>query len=460
MLFNLGQYFNLFNGLQIAFSLTLAFSVLSFYLLHEAVRRRFKAWAFAGAIVGGVVASFSLLSGLFVWPVGFLQLLVSSVGRRAKVILTAVWSVAGLLVWGAFFYGWSIPERQEGSYFFDSLGLVPVFFLTALGDPLAWWGGTVLSLACGVLLLLLAAVGLFFVYRTGRVGEHSFWLALLAFSTLYLVSLTLGRVGGGIEAATVSRYITFTILAIIGIYGVLAKLFVEGGPRAVAGSLGLLFALVLVGAPFSYAQGIEEFSSYSKVKEREAAILSTYDSRPDRVLDIANRNPGYIKQNAFVLCKLGYTVFSDPGVRAQNCLPPRFSTLSADENNTLYGTDTLAGARLNQQEEPVKIPMSRPSIRVTGWAVDLPNGKPAGGVYLRIDGENFPALYGWRRPDVQNVFKAPFYEFSGFEQAIPTSRIGPGTHELSVLVVTNDRERYYQPIQKITFEVVENRRND
>lgn len=460
LLFNLGQYFNLFNGMQIAFSLTLAFSVLAFYLLHVSVRPGFKVWAFAGAMVGGVVASFSLLSGLFVWPVGFLQLFVSPLGRRAKAILMALWSLAGLVVWGAYFYGWSIPDRQAGSYFFNSPSLGLDFFLTALGDPLAWWGGIALSFVCGLLLLCLAMVSLFFVYRTGRVGEYSFWLALLAFSTLYLIFLTLGRAGGGVEVATESRYITFTVLAIVGIYGILAKLFLERGSRVVTCSLGLLFTLVLISTPFSYAEGIKNFGEYSMIKEREAALLSTYSSQPDKALNITNRGPEYVRQNAFVLCKLGYTVFAEPKTRAGACLPPPFSSLSpAGLGTAQYRVSKVADSNPGKREQPITVPANRDSIKVAGWAVDAANNKPAGGVYVRIDNELFPAFYGRQRKGVAKRFDVPSYRFSGFEATVPVSEIGHGTHVLSVVVVTNDRERYYRPSRGITFKVVENRQN-
>jgi hypothetical protein len=40
-----------------------------------------------------------------------------------------------------------------------------------------------------------------------------------------------------------------------------------------------------------------------------------------------------------------------------------------------------------------------------------------------------------------------------FERAIPVSEIGTGTHELSIVVLKHDKERYYRPDQEVTFEV-------
>ena len=48
---------------------------------------------------------------------------------------------------------------------------------------------------------------------------------------------------------------------------------------------------------------------------------------------------------------------------------------------------------------------------------------------------------------------APSYRYSGFERALPISEIGAGTHDLSVVVLTADREGYYRTDQKAALEV-------
>jgi large-conductance mechanosensitive channel len=456
LVLNLGQYFNIFNGMQIAFAFAQVFSIAAFYLLYVSTRNGTSKPAFAAAITSGLVATFSLLAGLFVWPVGFLQLLVSPVERSVKKILVGIWSLVWIVAWAGYFFNWSFPERQGKNYIFESSSLGADFFLTALGSPLAWWGSPALSLVCGILLAGAIVVSLVLVYRAGKLGEHSFWLALIAFSLIFLLSLTVGRSGGGIVNALSSRYITFTVLSIVGAYTILAKLAIERSSRVAVFSFGAIFVLVVASIPFSYVSGVEKANKVEAKKKREAATLSTYSSQPLRDLRVTNRRPEKVKQYSFVLCKLDYTVFSESGTRRQNCLPPRLSTLSVDEASTFYRVTSLAGVRLDRQEQPIRISAKKSSIRVTGWAVDLPNRKPAGGIYLKIDDKTFPAFYGRHRPDINKVFKAPIFEFSGFEQTIPISEIGPGTHELSVMVVTNDGERYYQPGRNVTFEVIEN----
>lgn len=57
------------------------------------------------------------------------------------------------------------------------------------------------------------------------------------------------------------------------------------------------------------------------------------------------------------------------------------------------------------------------------------------------------------RQDVADSLGAPSYRYSGFERALPISEIGAGTHDLSVVVLTADREGYYRTDQKVALEV-------
>ncbi len=92
-------------------------------------------------------------------------------------------------------------------------------------------------------------------------------------------------------------------------------------------------------------------------------------------------------------------------------------------------------------------------MRVGGWALDAANESPAGGVYVDIDGELFPAFYGTDRRDVADSSGVPSYRFSGFERDILVSEIGAGAHELSIVVLTSDKKGYYRPDQKLDLEV-------
>lgn len=454
LIFNLGQSFNMFFGLQLSFAFTQVFSVISLYLIYVSTRDGLNKWTFAAAPISGVVATYSLFGGLFVWPVGFLQLLISPVERRTKRNLLVVWSLAGLVAVAVYFIGWSIPKRQEHQYVFDNPILQIWYFLTALGSPLTWWWRPDLAFISGLLVAFLIAVVLFIAYRTRRLGEFSFWISLIAFAFVFLAFLTLGRSGGGIGTALQSRYITFTSLGLIGVYAILVKLDSERRSRIIAASFVVFFAAILLSVPFSYAQGIHKGERLQRIETRQVKVLSKYSLRPDKALGIANRSPKIVKKDAFVMCKLGYAVFSNTKVQDQNCLPPPLSSLSRIPAPTPYRVTSISSHKVKGDKQNISIPKGRPSVRITGWAVDAWHETAAGGVYLKIDDKLFPAFYGRARGVVALKFKNPAYRFSGFEQTIPTSRIGAGKHELSVLVLTHSRDKYYKAgDKKVSFEI-------
>src|SRR5215217_484058 len=115
--------------------------------------------------------------------------------------------------------------------------------------------------------------------------------------------------------------------------------------------------------------------------------------------------------------------------------------------------DVITGGEMSRQNRSFVVSEEGTFIELAGWAVDADNESVAGGVYVDVDGKLFPAFYGAERGDVAKSLGDPSYRYSGFERAIPISEIGGGTHELSVVVLTGDREGYYRPDQKIVIEV-------
>jgi hypothetical protein len=456
LVFSLRQWSNFFHAFQLAAGLSLLFSVLAFYLLYLATRKDGRLGSFAGATASGVVASFSFSAGLFVWPVGFLQVLASPLSRRAKRVLALIWILATAATAVAYFYGLKVPEGQKAGYFYNNPSLGIDYFLTLLGNPLSPFRGA--ELLVGLLLVCLTGIALYLAYRAGRFGELSFWAALIAFSLLLMGIITLGRSGLGVAGALESRYVTFTSLVAVGTYAILVKLSLERGTAGRGARLVLVpliaFAfLIALSLPFSYAYGIQMGRKMEADKRKELAAFDSYSTEPNQSLDIANRYSGYIRQNGFILCKLGYSAFSDPKVRASNCLPPPYSLLSPIESSTPSRILTVSGVKVKRQDQAVVVPEGRSFVRVIGRALTNRGKDPAGGVYLRLDGRLFPAFYGRNLGYVGNGVNTPVREFSGFEKDIPVWDLDPGEHELSIVVVARNRKGYYQPGSKIMLDV-------
>jgi hypothetical protein len=448
LVFSFRQHENMLWGYQISFAFAQTFGVLALFLLYVLGRRDFKKLAFAAALGCATIASFSVAQGLFVWPAGLLQLAISPVEKPAKRLFVAVWGLVGLVEWIAYFADYETPGGSPSlSYVLEHPVAGAQYFLSLLGASLFWSLNS--ALAGGLLLAGLALVILLLVYRDRKFGEYSFWIALLLFSLLILASITYGRSGFGLGQALVSRYATFSILAAVSVYAMVAKSAVESRSRTTTVLLVAFSGVVLLSAAVSYWKGIGVGNNDRVYRERAAFVLSTYETQPDEALtESLHPRAAFVRKTAPVLQGLGYNVFSDP--RAGDLSP--LSDLSPVDSPAKFGM-IVTGDGVDQRGGSILVPKEGSSVKLTGWAVDGDSETTAGGVYVDIDGRLFPAFYGMERQDAADSLGAPSYRYSGFERALPVSEIGAGAHDLSVVVLTSDREGYYRTDQKVTLEV-------
>lgn len=501
LVFSFRQNANMLFGYQINFAFIMAFGVLALFLLYVVGHRSFKKSAFVAALVSATVATYSIVGGLLVWPAGLLQLFIVPLEKSKKRVFIILWGLIGLGVWVAYLTGWSSGRRGNGSFidwsgrpgtepgdwfvasgartgsssgpsFLDALehplaGMD--FFLNLLASSLLWpqrrtfeggLFGEHLGLVVGLVLVCLALVGLFLVYKDRRLGQYSFWISLMFYSFLILAAITSKAFPDGVELALAQRYTSFSVLAVISIYGLLATMALRRGLSIRRPSIRTILpaflagAVVLSAATVSYPEGIEAGRKSKADNEKAAFVVATYESQPDEVLQEnsgISKGARVVRERAPVLQRLGYNVFSE--AQAQQVLPPPLSELSPVASPTPSSV-TVSGDGVSQEDQSVVVPEETSFIQLTGWAVDASNESTAGGVYIDIDGELFPAFYGTRvGSEVVRDLGGRAYRYSGFERAIPASEIGAGSHELSIVVLTADRKGYYRPDQKVALEV-------
>lgn len=87
-------------------------------------------------------------------------------------------------------------------------------------------------------------------------------------------------------------------------------------------------------------------------------------------------------------------------------------------------------------------PVNTAFLSVAGWALDGASPAPAGGVYVVVDGRQYPAIYGL---PASVTVEGRTVEDCGFGRLIPIAEIGAGEHEASVVVVSRDRTSRFRP---------------
>ena len=216
--FSVVQYGNTIWGFQLAWYMVLL-SLAAVLLLLDRVT---LTWVtLVGALAAAMVGSFSSLQGLLIWPTGLVLLYF----RRRSLPQIGVWIAGAIASTLLYFHGYhSVTPAPRFAIEHPVIALK--FFLLALGDvvgkPIADGKGgyeDTMVMVFGLLIVLLA-VGSVLICGVRR-DEHSgspVGVALICYGLLFSVMITQGRILYGYEAASFSRYTTFDLLVLVGIY--------------------------------------------------------------------------------------------------------------------------------------------------------------------------------------------------------------------------------------------------
>lgn len=220
------QHGNTLWGFQMAWYLVMLMFAVTVFLID----RRSPTWpVFMGAIAAAVVGSFSSLQGLLIWPAGLVLL----VFRRRPRPLLITWLAAAAVTFTIYFIGFNgdTATTRFGTFvalkhpiaalkfFFFAIGNFVGVEIPFNGVNVSFAGtGNTGVLALGIFLVVLAVLLIVF-YGTGeRESGGPVGIAMICYGLLFALMITQGRLWGGFWAASASRYTTFDVLVLAGIY--------------------------------------------------------------------------------------------------------------------------------------------------------------------------------------------------------------------------------------------------
>ena len=212
LMLSLAQAANALWGFQMCWYLVLLMVALSLFLLdHEA-----QPWpVFGGAIAAAVVANFSCVQGLLVWPVGLLLIYL----RRRPRPLAMAWIVAGVLTVVIYFVGFNFNAAQS-THSHDPAGFL-TFFLRLVGDIVGEGQPGLWVTLFGTVLVVTAIWALvrFSLRERTTTGGRPFALSLVLFGLLVSGLTAYGRSGGAVFGVDPeNRYTVFVIFVLVGLY--------------------------------------------------------------------------------------------------------------------------------------------------------------------------------------------------------------------------------------------------
>lgn len=318
LLWSLRQWENFLFGFQLNFFLCILGFVMSVVLLD---RSQDFSLSFLGALGGAVIASFSILNGLLIWPVGILQILLQRKGKN--MLLT--WLFSALTICFLYFHTWTRPGNLPSMSFISEDPATSIkYFFAFMGSPVSsgpWADILILySVLVGIFIVFFTIVGIALTVKYDMVKENLPWIVLLLFSLGTAFMTTIGRSGLGIAQALSSRYVTFTIPGIIGLYLLYVSLYRNKGPVTLPSGLILraITCIILFGVLLGMIEGLALGMKIASDREKMTCTLMNYRFASDDTLSALHPDPGFTREMAKVLERRHLNVFSGPGNPRQN----------------------------------------------------------------------------------------------------------------------------------------------
>jgi hypothetical protein len=204
VMFSFVQVGNSLFGFQLAWFMVMASLAGALFLLD----RRLLNWpVLVGAMVLGVVGSFSSLQGLLIWPAGLVLLYCR---RRSKRFILS-WIGVGIVSAIVYFrYALHHPVLAL-EFFFSAIGDI-------VGQQIPADGRNDWVIALGVVIVAVA-VWTLIVYGFRRdESARPIGIALICFGLLFASTVAVGRLDYGLYYSDASRYTTFDLFILVGCY--------------------------------------------------------------------------------------------------------------------------------------------------------------------------------------------------------------------------------------------------
>ncbi|PWU00628.1 MAG: hypothetical protein C5B51_24750 [Terriglobia bacterium] len=277
-------------------SMALFFALSALYCCTQAYRIRAF---FPLAVLAGWSASFSLPSGLFVWPLGAIYFAVA--GLKKGWAEQAIRYIAGWLVFGGIcgalfildhrphIVPWPVGLAFVFAHPIEAAQYVSIY----LGSPLSSTPNE--ALYTGFIFVLLALPALFFALRLAREIDGVLAALLLpAYVGIALGPLLYSRFGLGVEQGFTSRYVMTGVLAPTGIYFCLLALMRPAIEcrYLVSALLVLLVSGILHAYPFGLREGRQEWSNRTNC----ARVIRNFRESEPRQFLCAYPDPAIVLQ--------------------------------------------------------------------------------------------------------------------------------------------------------------------
>ena len=274
-----------------------------------------------------MIGSYSSLQGLLIWPAGLVILWL----RRRSRWSVGIWILAAVLTTALYFYHFnSNTATPDHNYIWQHPMTSITFFLFTVGNivgvHIAYHGPVNYAVVLfGLVIVLVAILALIVGFRSLVQGDgRPMGMALIVVGLAFAVIVTAGRVTLGYWVASGSRYTTFDLLTIVGIYltllsrpsrqaraktGTLRR-FDRTGPIIVR---WCLVPIIIIQIALGLHYGLDEAASNHRYQLHAVEVLRTIDQQSDATVSsylYVFQSADFIRREARLLKEHHLSVFA------------------------------------------------------------------------------------------------------------------------------------------------------
>jgi len=407
------------------------------------------------AVGASIIATYSFIAGLLVWPACAILLLLQNGDKKFRLFLT--WVAVSLVMFFVYFQGYHKPDitppigASISSPFITFAG-----FVTSVGSPVTH--NPFFAPLAGILLLVLAA-GLLINNRKDLCFDtNGKWIAILAFSLFVSGAIVAGRGGWGSDVGLAARYFLITFPGIIGLYCISLNYSglspknrdsvqdkIPGDPirppRTSLLNVGFTIVallLLLTGICSHVAPGLKEGNDQLEFYENASYLLKTHEFQSNDTLKILYPHIPFLLEWTAFLENNHLSVFTDEY--------PDLKGIIRLNEATQVSVERVNGIPVSTQSGPVTIDASKnATFSITGLAVDSRNNSLADAVFVCINGEtDIPARYPLKRDGIQAGTGDTNVMGSGFAAYFSVDNFRNGMNNLTIKILASDKSGYYE----------------
>ncbi len=263
ILFSPVQFENWMWGWQIQWYLNILGLILALWALTTWRTKNVLAKLILAGL-GATLATYSLASGFFVWIICLPIIWTSKDFRR----FLPYWIFAAAIVVGAHYIGYVDPSYHPSKMLFLQEPVqFTVYLLVYIGRPLPWDFLVGVPVAIAYLTVVANSLIYYFQNFKNKLQLILPWLCLGLYSLLAAISTDMSRLGLGVEQSYASRYSTLSMLFLISLVVILAKI-IELSPTKVKKIMLIILATITILVAANYAKGLLQ------MKERHIYLLN------------------------------------------------------------------------------------------------------------------------------------------------------------------------------------------